>query len=109
MTEFLSVYVTTSDRPEAERIARSVIEERLAACANLLGPIDSIYHWEGRIEHSPEQALLLKTRAELFTALSQRIRQLHSYEQPCIVAWPIVAGDAGYLAWLAAQTKVVGA
>ncbi len=109
MTEFLSVYVTTSDRSEAERIARSVIEERLAGCANLLGPVDSIYHWEGRLEQSQEQALLLKTRAELFTTLAQRIRQLHSYQQPCIVAWPIVAGDPGYLAWLAAQTKVVGA
>jgi periplasmic divalent cation tolerance protein len=101
----LSVYVTAADRAEAETLGRVLVEERLAACANVLGDTISFYRWEGAVQRDDEVALLLKTRETLFEPLRARIRELHGYDLPCIVAWSIADGDAGYLDWIRAQTR----
>ena len=91
---------------EADRIAEALIDERLAACVNILGKIRSVYRWQGKIERADEVAMIAKTTEALFETLAARVRALHSYDTPAIVAWPIVAGDAAYLAWIAAETSV---
>ena len=100
MTGALSVFVTAASREEGEKIARAVVEEKLAMCANILPGVQSIYRWKGKVEQAQECAVVIKIPAEKFTALEKRIKELHSYECPCIVAWPIVAGNADYLEWL---------
>ena len=102
--EPISVYIVAADWPEAERIARALVEDRLAACVNVLGNISSTYRWKGQIETALEVALLAKSRRDLFDQLAERVRALHSYKTPAIVAWPIVAGDADYLDWIAGET-----
>jgi periplasmic divalent cation tolerance protein len=103
--EILFVYVTSADEEEAARIARSAVESRLAACANILGGIRSIYRWEGRLEDGKETALILKTRRSQLDALTARIKAEHSYKCPCIVAWPIAGGNPAFLEWVKAQTS----
>ena len=100
MTGLCSVYITCAQSREAETIARALVDEHLAACVNILGPARSVYRWQGAREESDEIALIAKTRLALFDALAARVRALHSYETPCITAWPIVAGDGDYLDWL---------
>jgi len=100
----ISVYVTAGGAAQAEAIGRALVEERLAACANVIDGLTSIYRWEGAVRSDREAAVLLKTRAELLPRVEARIRELHAYQTPCIVAWPIEGGSAGYLAWIAGQT-----
>jgi periplasmic divalent cation tolerance protein len=97
-------YVTAGSREEALAIGRAVVAERLAACANVLDGITSIYWWQGALEQAGEAVLILKTRAELVDRLTARIRELHSYDCPCVVALPIDAGNSGYLEWIARET-----
>ncbi len=105
MTSCLMVYVTTRDLAEAERIGRAVVEERLAACVNILPGMRSIYRWQGKIEAGDECVLIAKTRAALFDALAARVRVLHSYSCPCIVALPLAAGVPDYLDWIRQATE----
>lgn len=98
------VYVTVKDEAEAERIAEAVVGERLAACANVLGPVRSIYRWQGAICDECETALVLKTTDGCREPLAERIRELHSYEVPCIVCLPIAGGNPGFLDWIHAET-----
>ena len=98
------VYVTTGTRDEALVIARAVVTERLAACANVLGELRSLYWWDGQVQDEAETGLILKTRRELTEKLVARVRGLHSYECPCVVALPIEGGNPDYLAWIAAAT-----
>ncbi len=98
------IYVTTADEAEAERIALAVVGERLAACANILPGMRSVYWWEGRLEQGREAVLVLKTQGELAPALAARIKALHSYAVPCIVELPIEGGNPDFLAWIAAET-----
>lgn len=105
MTPYSLVYVTTANQDQALAIARTVVEERLAACGNVLGTIQSVYWWEGKLEQDTEAALVLKTRAELVEALVERVRALHSYSCPCVVALPITAGNGAFLDWIGAETK----
>jgi periplasmic divalent cation tolerance protein len=100
----ISVYVVCADMAEADRIAEALIQDRLAACVNILGAIRSVYRWQGAIERADEIALIAKTRADLFDALAARVRALHSYDTPAIVAWANVAGDAAYLDWIRTET-----
>ncbi len=100
MTPFLMVYVTTPNRLCAEEISQAVLEENLAACANLLPAMESRYHWQGKIETAQEFALLLKTDQIRFEKLKQRILSLHSSKTPCVVAWPLEHGHAPYFQWL---------
>jgi periplasmic divalent cation tolerance protein len=103
--EYLFVYMTAPDRETAERIARVIVEERLAACANILNPILSLYWWRGRLEETKEAVCVFKTTGEAFAALEARVRELHPYETPCVVALPIAIGSAPFLRWLEEETK----
>ena len=100
MSEIASVYAVFADAAEAERIARVAIEERLAACANILGPCHSIYRWQGKVEEADEVAAIFKTRADRAEALIARIAELHSYEVPAAVIWPVSDGLPAYLDWV---------
>ena len=104
MQEFIVVYVTAGSSTEGERLARALVEERLAACVNRIAPVHSFYRWEGKLEQSEEQLLIIKTERRLFAALEKRVRELHSYAVPEIVALPIIDGSQDYLRWLSEQT-----
>jgi periplasmic divalent cation tolerance protein len=97
------VYVTAGNEAEALRIGRAVVEEQLAACANAIPGMRSLYWWEGRIQEAAETVLILKSTAALLDALAQRIQELHSYELPCVVALPIAGGNPAYLDWIRAE------
>lgn len=99
------VYVTASSKEEAIKIARIVVEERLAACANVFQPITSIYWWEGKVQEEGETSFILKTRADLVETLTQRVRALHSYACPCVVSLPITAGNPAFLSWIENETR----
>lgn len=96
----VSVYAVFSDGEEAERIGRIAVEERLAACVNLLGPIRSIYRWKGAIETADEAAAIFKTTEAQADALIARIVALHSYDVPCAVAWPAAQVTSAYSGWV---------
>lgn len=96
----VSVYAVFADGAEAERIGRLMVEERLAACVNIVSPVHSIYRWKGAIETADEAAALFKTSRERSDALIARITALHSYEQPCVVTWPIDKLLVGYADWV---------
>lgn len=96
----VSVYAIFADAAEAERISRTVVEERLAACVNILGPCRSIYRWQGAVESAEEVPAILKTTAAQADALIARISALHSYDLPCIVVWPVDKLLAGYAEWV---------
>ena len=97
----ISVYATFANVDEAERIGRLVVEERLAACVNILGPVRSIYWWHGTIENADEVAAIFKTSDQSTDALITRIAGLHSYDVPCIATWPIDKILAPYADWVA--------
>jgi uncharacterized protein involved in tolerance to divalent cations/8-oxo-dGTP pyrophosphatase MutT (NUDIX family) len=103
MQEFIVVYVTVGSSEEAERLARSLVEERLAACVNRIKSVQSVYRWQGKVEASEEELLVIKTKKELFRTLEKRVRALHSYTVPEIVALPIITGSTRYLRWLKEQ------
>ena len=102
------VEITAPSLAEAERIGRALVEERLASCANLLGGMRSIYRWKGRVEEADETLLLVKTVEAALPALVERVRALHSYECPCVAAFPIGGGNPDYLAWVAAECRPHG-
>ncbi len=102
----LQVTTTAETREEAERLARSSVERRLAACAQVLGPLTSVFWWEGDIQTSSEWQCVLKTAAARFDELRAHLEAEHTYETPEIVATPIVAGGAAYLAWIQQETRV---
>jgi periplasmic divalent cation tolerance protein len=103
------VFVTAPDEQNAAAIGRALVEEHLAACANLLGPIRSIYRWEGAVEDAPEHLIVIKTRASLFAQLQARVRQLHPYQVPEIVALRIQDGLPQYLRWIGESTRTAKA
>ena len=96
----VSVYAVFANAEEAERIGRTVVEDRLAACVNILGPIRSIYRWKGQIETADENAAIFKTRHDRADALITRIAALHSYDVPCVVTWPIDKVLSTYADWV---------
>jgi periplasmic divalent cation tolerance protein len=100
--DFIVVLVTTGSAGEGERIARTVVSEGLAACVNRVGPIRSTYAWQGAVEDAEEYLLVVKTSRRQFAALEVRVRALHSYEVPEVIALPVMTGSAPYLEWLAA-------
>lgn len=100
------VLTTAGSREEAEEIAHALVERRLAACVNLVGPIHSVYRWQGKVETAAEHLLLIKTTAALFDSVAKAIRELHSYELPECVELPIEAGSVEYLRWI--EESVVG-
>lgn len=100
----VSVYATFADAAEAERIGRALVEERLAACINILAPVRSIYRWQGSVETAAEVAAILKTSDRRVDELVARLAELHSYEVPCIVTWPIDKILASYADWVEDST-----
>jgi periplasmic divalent cation tolerance protein len=100
----LQVVTTTDSREEADRLARSAVERRLAACAQVVGPVTSTYRWEGAVETASEWQCVLKTTAARFDELRAHLEREHTYETPEIVATPIVAGGAAYLEWIERET-----
>ena len=104
---FSFVYITASDKDEAVAIGKALVTDRLAACANVFDGVRSLYQWEGKVQDDQEAVLTLKTRAELVDAVTNRVKELHSYDVPCIVSWPIQDGNSEYLNWLHAETEAV--
>ena len=96
----LCVYITTSSVEEAEMLSKKLVEQRLAACANVVRDIKSFYWWDGNVQNDHECLVLAKTTVEYFDKINELILQLHSYDNPCIVALPIVAGNGEYLNWI---------
>ncbi len=98
------VYMTAGDRAEAVRIGRVLVEERLAACANVLDGMTSIYRWQGEVYEDGEAVLIAKTTEAQADALTERVKALHSYDCPCVVTLPVAGGNAAFLDWIAEQT-----
>lgn len=98
------IYMTAGDAAEARKIGRALVEERLAACANLMDGMTSIYRWQGEICEDAETVLIAKTTEALAPALTARVKALHSYDCPCVVVLPIKGGHAAFLDWIAEQT-----
>ncbi len=105
MTPAIVVLVTVGSEREAETIATVLLEERLAACVNVTSPVRSLYRWEGRIADDREWQLIIKTQARLFESLATRVRALHSYDVPEIIALPVLAGTTDYVDWIQNETK----
>jgi len=99
------VLITVPDAESGKRIAETLVEERLAACANRLPGLLSTYRWQGKVEQAAEELLVVKTREELVEGLTARVRELHPYTVPEIIALPIVAGSQDYLNWIALETR----
>lgn len=97
------IYVTCIDVEEAKTIAQKVIEEKLAACGNILPAMESVYKWEGKMEFSQEVVLLLKTKEDLAKKCIARVEKLHSYKIPCVISMKIADGAPAYLNWLNEQ------
>jgi periplasmic divalent cation tolerance protein len=104
MSESMVVLVTCGSEEEGLEIARTLVEERLAACVNLLSPIRSIYRWEGKTCDEKEWLLIIKTKKERFQDLEEKVKSLHSYSVPEIIGLPIVEGSSSYLHWLEQMT-----
>jgi periplasmic divalent cation tolerance protein len=105
MTEIVTVYATFPTEEEAHRIARTLVEERLAACANILGACHSIYRWQDAVEETEEVAALFKSRADLAKALIARLAALHSYDVPAVVVWPIERSLGDYQQWVTTEAS----
>lgn len=98
------LYITAGSRDEAKKIGRALVEARLAACANIIDGMDSIYWWQGKLTEDREAVLIVKTRADLVSAVTARIKALHSYTVPCVVALPILDGNPDYIDWIGQET-----
>ena len=103
MTDFVQVVTAVASKPDAERIAHALVERRLAACVQIVGPIQSVYRWQGAIETAEEWQCWIKSRRELCGEIQRAIRELHSYEVPEILVLSVLDGNADYLAWLDEQ------
>ncbi|MEX0686447.1 MAG: divalent-cation tolerance protein CutA [Balneolales bacterium] len=99
------VYITTSNTDEARTIGSLLVEEKLAACVNIIDSMKSIYWWEGEIQEDQESILIAKTTEEHITTLTNRVKELHSYDCPCVVAMPIETGNPEYLKWIGDSTS----
>lgn len=104
MSSFELVYITVGSLKEGSAIARTLVQERLAACANIIPEMQSVYRWQGEVQNDNECVVIAKTRKSLFSDLRSRVQELHSYDTPCIVALPIEDGSADYLTWLENET-----
>lgn len=105
MANHIVIYITTGSISEAKKIGRTLVEEKLVACSNIISPIRSIYSWQGKICDDKETLMVLKTQKKLFKQIVKRVEKLHSYDVPEIIAIPILEGSKKYLSWLNEETK----
>lgn len=105
MTDFIVIMVTAESRKEAETIAQALVGDRLVACANILDGVRSLFHWQGNIDQADEYLILMKGLSSQFKRIEQRVRELHSYEVPEILALPVLAGSPPYLKWIQEETS----
>ncbi len=98
------VFITASSREEAAKLAEALVAEKLAACVNRVDGVSSVYWWEGKVEHAVESLLIAKTRGDLVEKLAARVKELHSYTVPEVIALPILSGNPDYLKWIAEVT-----
>jgi periplasmic divalent cation tolerance protein len=103
--EYIVVLVTTANKAEAEKISQALLEEKLIACANIVSPVASCFLWQGKIDKAEECLVVMKSRRDLFLELTLRIKGLHSYEVPEVLALPVVEGSADYLVWMSGVLK----
>ncbi len=104
-TSYIIVLVTVANKQEGEKISQKLLDEKLIACANIVGPVSSHFHWGGKVEAAEEFLVLMKSRMDLFEALSLRVKALHSYEVPEVLALPIIGGSKTYLDWLCSSLR----
>ena len=100
MKSYIQISTTTETKEEAQKIAQYLVKQKLAACVQITGPIESTYRWKGKVETAREYLCLIKTREVLFSKVEAAIKKLHSYETPEIIAMPIVKGSKEYFKWL---------
>ena len=105
MANEIVVFVTTKNLSEARRISLCLVKEKLAACVNIVPLVESIYTWQGRVCREKEALMMIKTRAAVFTRLERKVKSLHSYTVPEIIALPIRKGSKNYLAWVRQSTR----
>jgi periplasmic divalent cation tolerance protein len=105
MNKYIQIITTTSSKEEANKIANTLIEKKIAACVQILGPIESIYKWKGKIEKANEFLCLIKTKADKEKEIVFTIKSLHSYEIPEIIVMPIIGGNEDYLNWIEKEIK----
>lgn len=104
-SETIVVFITAPEGEIGAKIARDLVEKRLAACVNIINGVRSVYRWQGEIQDDAEQLLVVKTVRERFEALRQRVLQIHPYTVPEVIALPVIAGSESYLAWVAQETS----
>jgi periplasmic divalent cation tolerance protein len=104
MPDAILIYITCANQTEADIIGRALVDERLVACVNILPGMRSLYRWQGKVESAEETVLIAKTATTRFADVESRVKRLHSYTVPCIVALPVITGSADYLAWIAAES-----
>ncbi len=104
MEDFIVILVTASSEGEAKKIARSLVEKRLAACVNIIKDVQSVFRWKGKILDEKELLLIIKTRKKLYKNVEEEIKTLHAYEVPEIIALPIISGSKDYLYWIDSET-----
>jgi periplasmic divalent cation tolerance protein len=105
MTAIQLVYITTGDKAEAKQIGMALVESRLAACVNIIDQMNSLYRWEGQIQDDQEVILIAKTTSENVPALKNKVKEMHSYECPCIVCLPVADGYEPFLTWVREQVS----
>jgi periplasmic divalent cation tolerance protein len=105
MTDKRLMLSSASSREEANTLASELVSRRLAACVNILGPVSSVYHWQGEVEHSEEFLLLIKSTEAQLSPIRDAIRELHSYQVPELISFPIESGLESYLAWITASVR----
>ena len=99
-TDYIVVLVTTANKSEAERIAHTLLNEKLIVCANIINPVTSFFYWSGKVDCAEECLVVMKSRKDLFGELAERLKGLHSYEVPEVLALPVVDGSEAYLDWM---------
>jgi periplasmic divalent cation tolerance protein len=102
---YIVIFVTASNKREAQKIAAGLIKQRLAACVNIMDKVDSVFFWEGKIQKAKESLLIIKSKKEKMSKVVKLVKSLHSYEVPEIIALPVIAGDKPYLRWIDAALR----
>ena len=100
MNQYIVIFVTAKDKTQAKRIARGLLKDRLVACVNILGGVESLFWWQGKIDQGSEVLMIIKTKRKLFEKVNAKVKLLHSYQTPEVIALPIKAGSWEYLKWV---------